>query len=157
MRFGRITALGVVIALMILCGWLGYRAYQGAEDEQFRTLLVQAAKQGAINLTTIDYEHADADVNRILDSSTGEFHEDFKTRSAPLIAVIKRVKSKTAGTVTEAAIESAGDQDGRVLLAVTVDTTKNGIPDEQPRYWRMRMTLIRTGQDVRVSKMEFVA
>ncbi len=69
---GLATALGLVVVLALggLVGWLGWRAYQSHEAEQQRALFLQVGKQAAINLTTIDFEHADTDVKRILDSAT---------------------------------------------------------------------------------------
>ena len=67
---------------------------------------MQVGRQGAINLTTLDYEHIDADVQRILDSATGTFDDDFQRRAPSFIDVVKQVKSKSVGTVTEAALEN---------------------------------------------------
>lgn len=148
--------LAVVVTLAGLCGWLGYRTRGDDRADEARTTLVQVARQGAVNLTTIDYRHADADVQRILDSSTGEFYDDFRNRSGPFIEVVKKVKSTSAGTVTEAGVESVNGEEGQVLVAVTVRTTKDGRPDDEPRYWRMRMTVSGSGADAKVSKVDFV-
>ena len=156
LRLALIVGLAFIVALGGLCGWLGYRAHQARQAEQFRALLIQVGKQGAVNLTTIDYEHAEADVQRILDSATGEFYDDFNNRAGPFVDVVKKVQSKSAGTVTEAGLESVNGQEGQVLVAVTVKTTTKSSPDEQPRYWRMRMTVGKQGEDFKVSKVDFV-
>ena len=156
LRKALIAGLAIVLAIGGLCGWLGYRAHKAHETEQFRALLVKVGRQGAINLTTVDYEHADADVQRILDSATGEFYDDFKNRSGPFVEVLKQVQSKSDGTVTEAGLESATDQEGQVLVAVTVRSTNGGTADTQPRYWRMRLTVRQQAEGAKVSKVEFV-
>ena len=69
--------------------WLGYRAYDKHEAQVRRDLFVQTARQGAVNLTTISYTEVDADVQRILDSATGAFRDDFDKRSKPFIEVVK--------------------------------------------------------------------
>ena len=43
-----------------------------------------------------------------------------------------------------------------MLVAASVQSTTGGAPDGQPRYWRMRLTVIKQGEDVKVSKVEFV-
>ena len=88
-----------------LCGWLGYRAYESRKAADERNLFLQVGRQGALNLTTIDFEHADADVQRILDSATGSFYDDFQARAQPFVEVVKQAKSKSVGTITEAGIE----------------------------------------------------
>lgn len=156
LRLGLVVGLGLVVVLTALCGWLGLQANQARQDAHLRALLVQVAKQGAVNLTTIDYEHADNDVQRILDSATGPFREDFHNRSGPFIDVVKQAKSKSVGTVTEAGLESIDGGQGQVLVAVTVKTTSNGAPEEQPRYWRMRITVAQQDGGAKVSNVDFV-
>ncbi len=153
------TAVGLVAVAVFggLSGLLGYRLYQARQHEQFGREMVDIAKQGATNLTSIDYQHADADVQRILDAASGPFYDDFKARSGPFIDVVKKVKSTSVGTVSEAGLESLNGQEGRVLVAVTVKTTNAGTQQEQPRYWRMRLTVTKHGDEAKVSQVEFVA
>ena len=47
-------------------------------------------------------------------------------------------------------------ESGQVLVAVSVSTTTRGIDDAAPRYWRMRLTVTKDGDDAKVSKVEFV-
>ena len=155
-RLAPIVGLILVLTLAGLSGWLGFKAYQLRETQHVRALLVQVGKQGAVNLTTIDYRNAEADVQRILDSSTGQFREEFAQRSEPFVEVVKKAQSTSSGTVTEAGLESVSGQEGRVLVAVTVKTVNRGVPDEQSRYWRMRMTVIKEGDGAKVAKVDFV-
>ena len=155
-RLALVIGISFAVALTGLCGWLGYRAYEAKQQQQQRQLLLQVGRQGAVNLTTIDYEHADSDVKRILDSATGQFYDEFNTRSAPFIEVVKKSQSKSVGTVTEAGVESIEGNEGQVLVSVSVKTTNRGTVDDQPRYWRMRLTVAREGADAKVSKVEFV-
>src|SRR5262249_54958132 len=74
------AGLSIVAALAGLAGWLTYQAYEAHQADQQRRVFLQVGRQAAINLTTIDYTHADADVARILDSSTGAFHDEFEQR-----------------------------------------------------------------------------
>ncbi|MGB8390178.1 MAG: Mce protein, partial [Mycobacterium sp.] len=77
-RFAITVGVAVMVTLGCLAGWLGYRTYENRQAQAQRNQLVQAARQGAVNLTTIDYAEIDADIQRILDSSTGSFHDDFQ-------------------------------------------------------------------------------
>jgi len=151
-----IGGLTVIVALGGVSAWLGFRVYQADHSAQSRVDFVRVGKEVAVDMTTIDYEQADSDVQRILDSATGEFYDDFKNRSGPFIEVVKQAQSKSVGTVTEAGLESTNGQQGEVLVAVTVNSTSKGRPQQGPRYWRMRMTVSRYGNDLKVSKVEFV-
>ena len=156
-RLALIVGIVVVVALGGLTGWLGYRAYDVRKTNQLQDLLVGVGRQGAINLTTIDAAEVDKDVQRILDSATDQFYDDFTKRSQPFIDVVKQAKSKSEGTVNEAGLESASGTEGQVLVAVTVKTQNAGAQNQPPRNWRMRLTVKKTGADeAKVAKVEFV-
>jgi Mce-associated membrane protein len=156
LRLATIAGLVVVLALAGLTGWTGYRGYKAYQGEKQRELFLQVGRQGAINLTTIDWEHAEADVQRVLDSATGTFYDDFQNRSAPFVEVVKQAQSKSVGTISEAGLESASNDEAKVLVAVTVNTSNLGAPQQEPRAWRMRLTVTKVGDDAKVSNVEFV-
>ena len=151
------TILGLVTVLA-LGGLLGWRAQESHEAEQQRALFVQVGKQAALNLTTIDFEHADDDVKRILDSATDVFYDDFSKRSQPFIDVVKQAKSKSTGEIASAGLESEDtDTDSaQVLVAVTVKTSNAGAPEQAPRAWRMRISVRKVDNEAKVSNVEFV-
>jgi Mce-associated membrane protein len=155
-RIALIAGLVAVVALAALTGWLGFRTYQSHQADEQRKLFLQVGRQGALNLTTIDYQHADADVQRILDSATGTFYDDFSKRAQPFVDVVKQAQSKSEGTIAEAGVESATDHDAQVLVAVTVKTSNAGAAEQQPRAWRMRMSVQKVGDGAKVSNVAFV-
>lgn len=152
----RRLALAALATLVLITGWLGYRDYQVRQGEQRREEMVQAARQGAISLTTIDHEHVDSDVQRILDASTGSFHDDFEKRAKPFADAARKAQSKSVGTVNEAGIESAGRDEGQVLLTMTVMTSNRGVPERQPKAWRLRVSVTGVDDGYKVSRVEFV-
>lgn len=158
-RRALIGGIAATVVLAMLFGWFGQQAYRDHVADRFRHELLEAGKQGAINLTTIDYARAEADVQRVLDTSTGQFRADFKSRSIAFIDVVKKAESRSYGTVTEAAVESVEGRSGQVLVAISVKTKTRGIDESQPRYWRMRLTVTKddkTDGKAKVSKVEFV-
>jgi Mce-associated membrane protein len=155
-RWATLVSLTVVVALSVPAGWLGFRVHQSQNAEVQRSQFLQVARQGALNLTTIDWQHADADVRRILDGATGEFYDDFTKRSQPFIQVVKQAKASTVGTITEAGLESETVDTAQALVAVTVQTSNAGETDHEPRAWRMRIYVQRVGDQVKVSNVGFV-
>ena len=152
------TLLGsaIIVGLGSLAGWFGFQTYQSHRAQQQRELLVQVARQGALNLTTIDWQHADADTQRILDSATGTFYDDFSHRSKPFIDVVKKAQSKSVGTIIEAGLESQSGDEAQVLVAVSVKTSNLGAAEQDPRHWRMRIIVQKVGNEVKVSNVAFV-
>jgi len=155
-KLALIAGIVGVLALASLAGWLGYRTYESNRAEAQRNVFLQTARQGALNLTTIDWQNADADVQRILDSATGTFYDDFQQRAEPFVQVVKQAQSKSVGAVEEAGLESVGDSDAQALVAVTVQTTNAGAPEPQPRAWRMRISVQEIDGQAKVSNVEFV-
>ena len=155
-RIALIALLVMALAAGGLVGYLGYQLYRADAVAQQRAEFVQAARQGAVNLTTIDWQNAEADVQRVLDSATGEFYDDFAGRSQPFVDVVKQVQSKSEGSVTMAGLESVDGDKAQVLVAMSVKTTNNGVPEAEPRAWRMRIDVQKVGVDVKMSNVEFV-
>jgi Mce-associated membrane protein len=155
-KLATIAGLVLVVALAALTGWLGFRTYQSHQAEEQRNLFLQVGRQGALNLTTIDFQQADQDVQRILDSATGTFYDDFQKRAQPFVEVVKQAQSKSVGTIAEAGLESESADGAQVLVAVTVKTSNAGAPDQAPRAWRMRSSVQKVGDEAKVSNVEFV-
>jgi Mce-associated membrane protein len=158
LKLATLVGLVVVVALAGLTGWLGFRTYQSRQADEQQKLFLQVGRQGALNLTTIDWQQADANVQRILDSATGTFYDDFQKRSQPFVEVVKQAQSKSVGTIAEAGLEpnSITDNGAQVLVAVMVKTSNAGAPDQQPRSWRMRISVQKVGNEAKVSNVEFV-
>ncbi|UQB93143.1 MULTISPECIES: hypothetical protein [Mycobacterium] len=150
-----VICLAAFIAIAALCGWLGFQLYQSQRDQQQVERFLQAGRQAALNLTTISFTEVDVDVQRVLDSATGEFHDDFQKRSQPFIDLVKQTRTETKGKVTAAGLESQHGNQARVLVAVSVDTSTGGTHEEQVRMWRMHIDLMQVGNDVLVSNVGF--
>ncbi len=155
-RLAAVLGLILVVTLSALVGWLVVRTHRATQIDDRQSQIVQAARQGALNLTTIDWQRADADVQRILDSATGEFYDDFAKRSAPFIKVVKEAKSTSSGSIIEAGLESESGDAAQVLVAVAVKTANVGVPAQDPREWRMRIAVQKVGDAMKVSNVEFV-
>ena len=155
-RRALIGGIAASVILAVLFGWFGQQAYRDHAADRLRQQFLEAGKQGAVNLTTIDFARAEADVQRVLDTSTGQFRADFMSRSIALIDVVKKAESRSFGTVTEAAVESVEGRSGQVLVAVAVKSKTRGVEESQPRYWRMRLTVTKDGDKAKVSKVDFI-
>ena len=155
-RLATVVGLVAVLGLSVLVGWLGLTAYQLHQAQEQRQLFLEVGRQGAINLTTIDWHHADADVKRILDSATGTFYDDFSKREQPFIEVVKKAQATSKGTITEAAVESESGDEAQVMVALSVKTSNIGAAEQEPRAWRMRISVQKAGDEAKVSNVAFV-
>jgi len=154
LRVGLIVGLTAVLVLGAT--WLGLQLHHTREAEHQRQLFLQVGRQAALNLTTIDFNTVDADVQRVLDSSTGSFHDDFQRRSSAFTEVVRQAQAKSVGSVKEVGIESMTGDAAQVLVAASVQTSNAGAPEQEPRNWRMRVSVQKVGHDVKVSNVGFV-
>ena len=156
-RLATTVGLVVVVGLTALVGWLGFTAYRQHQAQEQRQLFVEVGRQGALNLTTIDWQHADSDVQRIVDSATGTFRNEFSERRQPFIEVVKKAQSKSVGTITEAGLESESSDEAQLMVAVSVKTASLGAAEQPSRAWRMRISVMKVGNEVKISNVRFVS
>jgi Mce-associated membrane protein len=152
------VAVGAVAVAAVagIAGWTSYGAWQCHQAEQQRKLFLQAARQSAHDMTTISHAEVESDVQRILDLSIGQFHEDFAQRRQPFIDHIKHERSTSQGTVTEAGLESVGGNSARALVTVAVKLTKADSGAQKLDGFRLRIDLQRVGAGAKVSDVEYV-
>ncbi|HEX7323220.1 MAG TPA: Mce protein [Mycobacterium sp.] len=142
--------------LTALVGWLGHRTDEALNAEMQRDVFVQAACRTAVDLTTIDYQHAAADVQRVLDSTTGDFHQRYAESSQSLIDTVTRQHSQSVSVVTAAGLESQAGDAARVLVVLNVASTHLGGTDLPPHEMRMRVAVQRDGRNAKIAQVEYV-
>lgn len=125
---------------------------QRAHDEQ----VVEGALAGVTALLSIDHSQARADVQRVLERSTGEFRDDFAKTADDFVATAEAQKVVTVANVKAAALESADGDGGVVLVAVDSEVTNAAGAKEDPRPFRMSVTVTRDGVQFKMSSLEFV-
>ncbi|MEE6167149.1 MULTISPECIES: Mce protein [unclassified Mycolicibacterium] len=155
LRLAALAAAAVVVVLAAAAGWLGFRAVQTHLADEKRQMFLDAGRQAALTLTNVDWEHADDDVQRVLDSASGQFYDDFERRSQSYLAVVKQAKSKAVGTITGSALVSSSDSDARVMVAMTVNSSNAGVAD-RTQYWRMVLTMQQNQGMTKVSNVDFI-
>ena len=125
-------------------------------ERQRSAAYVAAARQGAINLTSLDFNKAKEDVQRVLDSATGEFRDDFQRRADDFASVVKDSKAVTQGSVTASAVESMSKDSAVVLVLANERVTNAAGAKDDPRAFRFRVSVVRDGDQLKISKVEFV-
>jgi Mce-associated membrane protein len=152
----RAAAIVLILCFAGASGYMVWKHREATRQQQRVAAIVAGARQGVINLTSLDFNRAQEDVQRVLDSSTGEFRNEFQQRAADFTTVVQQSKAVTEGTVNAAAVESLDEHSAKVLVSATSRVTnKVGAPD-QPRTWRLRVTVADDGGRYKMSKVEFV-
>lgn len=155
-------AAAIIFACILICGFAGASGYmmwqhhKTTERNQRTANFVAGAKQGVINMFSMDFNRAKEDVQRVIDSSTGQFRDDFQQRAKDFTTVVERSKVVTQGTVNAAAVQSIDGNSALVLVAASSRITNAAGAKDEPRSWRLKVTVTIDGGQYKMSKLEFV-
>ena len=155
---GIVATLGV-IAIAALLTLSGYMIWEHREAERLRQLDAEysaAARQSVVTLMSLNFNNAEADVQRIIDNATGEFRDDFEAQAQDFVQVAKDSKVITEVSVNATGVESMTDDTAVVLVAASSRVTNSGGANQEPRTWRLSVSLQREGDQLKMSKVEFV-
>jgi len=145
-----------ICALLGASGWMLWHHHTVVAERQRSAAYVAAARQGVINLTSLDFNNAKEDVQRVLDSATGEFKDDFQRRADDFASVVKDSKAVAQGSVRAAAVESMSKDSAVVLVLANERITNSAGAKDDPRAFRFRVTVVRDGDQLKISKVEYV-
>jgi Mce-associated membrane protein len=146
----------VICALLGASGWMAWQHHKVMQGRQQSAAFVGAARQGIINLTSLDFNKSKEDVQRIVDSATGEFRDQFQKTADDFASVVKDTKAVAEGSVAAAAVESTGQDSAVVLVLANERVTNLAGAKDQPRTFRFRVSVVRDGDQLKLSKVEFV-
>ncbi|WP_020388119.1 hypothetical protein [Kribbella catacumbae] len=137
-------ALSVLVLVALVGATLSVVALRGQDTRKSdREGAMKAARQLALDFTTYDYESWDADAQRVLDDSTGQFKEEFKSGSDSVKTEVVANKATSKGDVKEAAVVSNDKDSAQVLVIVNAVVTNTASKDGVERRYRIKLDLIR--------------
>ncbi len=160
----RAVTLGVVVltavafvASLVLLAVTAPKVLDHRAAEERRGQVLQEAKQHAVNFTTLDYRTFDDDIELVLDGSTGDFREQFRSGVEQVRDLVTQNKSVSTGSVSEAGVVSMDEDSAQVLVVADTEVSNVSSPDPTPRHYRLQMDLTRTGDRWLVSQLTFVS
>lgn len=154
-------ALAVIIAVLGIAGlastsaWIIVKHQQAEQQRSLNAEFAAAARQGVVTLMSLNFNSAADDVQRIVDNSTGQFKEDFEGQSADFIRVAEESKVITDATVTATGVKNMTEDTADVLVAAYSTVTNAQGAKEEPRTWRLIVSMARDGDQLKVAKVEF--
>jgi Mce-associated membrane protein len=161
-RLPSLSATWKVAAVVLICaftgisGYLAWQDHEAAKREQRAANFIAGARQGIVNMTSLDFNRAKEDVQRVLDNSTGQFRDDFQQRAKDFVSVVEQSKVVTQGTVTAAALESMDQHSASVLVSATSRISNSAGAKDELRMWRLRVTVTEENGQYKMSKVDFI-
>lgn len=155
----RIVAVLAALCTAALLAASGYMIHvQGhlqAEQRQ-QAEFVAAARQVVVTLMSIDFTNPQQSVQRIVDNSTDPFRAEFQSAADDFIKVAQDAKVTTKASANAAAVESITAESAVVLVSASSTVTNEAGAVEAPRSWRLKVDMQREGDQIKMSKVEFV-
>ncbi|MER6125581.1 hypothetical protein ABT173_23715 [Streptomyces sp. NPDC001795] len=155
----RALSMGLVAATVLTTAtsvWLGMRLAGQHETEQRRQDVLAAARQSALNFTSLDYRHYGRDSGNVLKGATGDFKKEFAAQTQELTKLVAQNKSVSEGQVLEAGIVRSDAHSARVLVVADSKVTNTAVPEGQARTYRLQLDLVREHGRWLTSDVEFV-
>jgi Mce-associated membrane protein len=156
----KVLAAGLVIlctlGLLGVSGYMIWQHHRVAAEQRRSAEFSAAAQQAVVTLMSLDFNHADEDLKRIVDNSTGDFKKDFQEATTDFTKVAQDSKAITTATVNAAAVQSMTRDTATVLVSATTHVSNAASKDQPPRSWRLFVDLARDGGQLKLAKVEFV-
>lgn len=149
-----IATLSVLLALLAGAAlWLGAQASQARARAADREAALDAARAHAAGLVSLHHETVEADVRRILATSTGEARKEYESGLDRLRARTVTGKVVQNGVLRAAGLVSLSGGTAKALVVADVDIRREG-SKEPPRdeLYRWSMELTKVGGTWLVSK-----
>jgi Mce-associated membrane protein len=146
----------VIIGALVGSGLILWQHHNASVNKQRSEQFTAAARDGITALTSLDFNHAKTDVQRIIDNSTGSFRDDFQARADDFIKVVETSKVVAQGTVKATAVQSMSDDTAVVLVVAEEQITNSAGAKKDPRVLRLSVTVTRDGDRYKMSKVELV-
>lgn len=133
-----LTAL-VAIAAVAAAVTLGWQLREERRVDDAAAAALAAARAYGVTLTSVDSNDLDRDFGAVLDGATGEFRDMYTRSSGQLRELLLENKATGSGTVLDAAVKSATENEVEVLLFIDQTVTNAASPD--PRVDRSRVVM----------------
>ena len=164
LRRPRLSTIAAAVAIVVIVAALAGSVYMvldhrhAVEQRRRAAEFTAAARQGVVTLTSLDFEHAKEGVQNIIDVSTGSFKDDFVKMADDFTKVVQESKVVSQGSVQADAVDlnTMTDDSAVVLIASTSEVTNAAGAKQEPRKYRLIVTVARDRGQLKLSKVEFL-
>ena len=158
------VVLAVLAVLLVLASVFFFvRADADSGDSHAQTVSRQydavtgAARDETLAFLTVDYKNMDPLIAKVLDGAAGSFKTQYAAAESQLKSSATQSQAVSTGKVLSVGVGDLTGTSAVVFVAadsqVTNKSTKGA---KQPRYYRLKLTMTRTGGAWKTSNLEFV-
>jgi Mce-associated membrane protein len=139
----RIGLLVVVLALVLLAGFLGWRLLEknglvaaGADAEA-------AGRAAATNMLTYDYTSLDQDFAWVVEDGTTTFTKTFSDTADNVKELAEATSAHSEVEIRDAGVHVTDEDQATVLVAADQTITEADKAAEEVQRWRIKLTLVK--------------
>lgn len=150
-------AVLIILAALAGSGYLLKEHYDAVGRRQRAAEFAAAARQGVVTLLSVDFNNAKQNVQQVLDNATGTFKDEYLKTADDFVKVVEQAKVVSHGTVDQAAVDldKMTDDTAVVLVVSRSEITNVAGAKQDPRSYRMVVTIARDRGQLKLSKVEF--
>ncbi len=155
----------VVLALVLLAAAIVFfvRGGPSEDDTKAQSLsrqykaVTKAASDETLAFLTVDYKNVDTMIDKVLAGATGSFKEQYNGARGQLKSSATAAKAVSTGKVLSTGISTLDKNNAVVFIAANSAVTNTSTKGKaQPRYYRLKLTMVRQGGTWRTSDLQFV-
>lgn len=151
-----LVALLIIGASAAAVGYMVPFDKKAAAERERAAAFAAAARQSTIDLLSLNGETTRADVQRVIDGTTGSLLAGILINSEDLIKMMEQAKVSTKVTVESAAVDTMTDNSAVVLVAARTAVSNSDEPEAAPQLLRIVMDLQRIDGQPKVAKVSLV-
>lgn len=116
-----------------------------------------AARAETLAFLTVDHQHMDPLIAKVLAGATGDFKKQYSRARASLKSSAEKSKAVSTGTVLSIGVGDIDAQDAVVLVAANSQVTNKSTHGKpEPHYYRLKLSMTRQGDTWLTSDLQFV-
>lgn len=151
--------LAVLLVALVATTVVVVSARGGADEELTAAQrdVAAAARTEALAFLTVDHRNMDPLINAVLAGATGDFEKQYAAQRQRLVKEAVRTEAVSSGEIVALGVGDLDADSATVLVAANSDVsnTMTG-SDPQTRYYRLRLDLVREGDEWLTSNVQFV-
>lgn len=139
------------------------RASAAPGDSRAETLskdyetVTKAAREETLAFLTVDYQDMDPLIAKVLAGSTGGFKKQYEQAKVDLRASAQDSQAISTGKVVSVGVGDIDDNDAVLFVAADSQVSNKSTKGKpQPRYYRLKLTMVRKGDTWLTSNLQFV-
>lgn len=149
-------AILLSVGLLLLSGFLIWHHRQATDERQRAAEYEATARQVVVTLMSLDAATAPETVQSVIASSTGPFKDEFEGAAEDFVSIAADAEVSTKAEVKAVAVQSMTEGEAQVLVTATSTVSNAAGSVEEPRSWRLSVKLVRMGEEIKMSQLEFV-